>query len=297
MILAITGATGFVGSHLVDQALAAGHQVRALARREQPRRDGLTWVPGNLAGPGTLVEGADAVIHVAGIVNATDRAGFVSGNIDGTRSMIAAANDAGVTRFVHVSSLAAREPHLSDYGWSKSQADRLVQLSGLNWTIVRPPAVFGPRDREMLELFRLARRGVVPLPPRGNRLSVIAAEDLARLLLTLATGDGARHMVLEPDDGRPGGWDHRDFARAIGRAVGRRAVPLSMPGALLSAGARVDRLVRGPRAKLTPDRVGYFRHADWVSHALPSPALWRAEHDTVGALANTAAWYRANDLL
>ena len=113
MILAITGATGFVGSHLVDQALAAGHDVRALTRREQPPRDRLTWVPGNLSGPGTLVEGADAVIHVAGIVNAADRAGFVSGNIDGTRSMIAAANDAGVTRFVHVSSLAAREPHLS----------------------------------------------------------------------------------------------------------------------------------------------------------------------------------------
>lgn len=297
MILAITGATGFVGSHLVDQALAAGHQVRAMTRREQSAREGLTWVPGNLSGPGALVEGATAVIHVAGIVNAADRAGFVSGNIDGTRSMIAAANDAGVSRFVHVSSLAAREPHLSDYGWSKSRSERLVQLSGLDWTIVRPPAVFGPRDHEMLELFRFARRGVVPLPPRGNRMSVIAATDLARLLLTLATGDGARHMTLEPDDGRPGGWDHRDFARAIARALGRRAIPVSMPGALLSAAARIDRLARGSRAKLTPDRVGYFRHPDWVSHALPSPALWRAEHDTLCALSDTAEWYRANDLL
>ena len=297
MILAITGATGFVGSHLVDQALAAGHQVRALIRREQPARDGVTWVAGNLAGPGTLVEGADAVIHVAGIVNAADRAGFVSGNIDGTRSMISAAGAAGVQRFVHVSSLAAREPHLSDYGWSKSQSERLVQLSGLDWTIVRPPAVFGPRDHEMLELFRFASRGIVPLPPRGNRLSVIAAEDLARLLLTLATGDGARHMMLEPDDGRPGGWDHRDFARALAKAVGRRALPLSLPGAVLSAAARLDRMFRGPRAKLTPDRVGYFRHPDWIAHALPSPALWRAEHDTAAALARTAEWYRAHDLL
>ncbi len=297
MILAITGATGFVGSHLVDRALDAGHEVRALTRREQPPRDGVTWVPGNLAGPGALVEGADAVIHVAGIVNAADRAGFVSGNIDGTRSMIAAAGAAGVERFIHISSLAAREPHLSDYGWSKSQADRLVQLSGLDWTIVRPPAIFGPRDHEMLELFRFARRGLVPLPPRGNRMSVIAVEDLARLLLTLATGDGARHMMLEPDDGRPGGWDHRDFARALGRAVGRRAWPVSLPGAMLSGAARIDRMVRGARAKLTPDRVNYFRHPDWVAHALPSPALWRAEHDTPAALAATAEWYRAHDLL
>ncbi len=56
-------------------------------------------------------------------------------------------------------------------------------------------------------------------------------------------------------------------------------------------------MFRGSRAKLTPDRVGYFRHPDWVAHALPSPALWRAEHDTAAALAATAEWYRAHDLL
>ena len=104
-ILAITGATGFVGGALVDQALAAGHDVRALTRRPQPPREGVTWVGGALDRPDALVAlctGADAVIHVAGVVNAPDRAGFAAGNVDGTRAAIAAAQAAGVRRFIHV---------------------------------------------------------------------------------------------------------------------------------------------------------------------------------------------------
>ncbi|MBK2451879.1 SDR family oxidoreductase, partial [Escherichia coli] len=157
-VLAITGGTGFVGSTLIDLALARGHQVRALTRRPQPTRDGVTWVEGALDTPDALAElttGADAAIHVAGVVNAPSRDGFSRGNIDGTRAMVAAATGAGVERFVQVSSLAAREPRLSAYGWSKAEADALVKASDLDWTIVRPPAVYGPGDMEMFELFRL----------------------------------------------------------------------------------------------------------------------------------------------
>ena len=113
--LAITGGTGFVGGHLIDLA-PAGHSVRALTRRAQPDREGVTWVPGALDTPqslDTLVDGTDVVLHVAGVVNAPDRAGFVAGNITGTRAVVEAAERAGIARFVHVSSLAAREPDLS----------------------------------------------------------------------------------------------------------------------------------------------------------------------------------------
>lgn len=297
MILAITGGTGFVGSHLIDLAVAEGHRVRALARREQPPREGVAWIAGDLLSPGALLEGVDAVIHVAGVVNAPDRAGFVAGNVEGTRTVLAAARAGGVARFVHVSSLAAREPALSDYGWSKAEAERRVEGSGLDWAIVRPPAVFGPRDGEMLELFRLARRGIVPLPPAGGRLSVIAVADLARLLLALAAPGAPAHLMVEPDDGRAGGWDHRDLARAIGAAVGRAALPLPLPRALLELAALADRAVRGRRAKLTADRVRYFCHPDWVAHAHPSPALWQPRLETRAALAETAAWYRGQRLL
>ena len=298
--LAITGGTGFVGGHLLRLVTERDGQARALARRPQPPMRRIFWVSGALDQPAALARlmaGADVAIHVAGVVNAPDRAGFAAGNIAGTTAMIAAARDAGVRRFVHVSSLAAREPDLSAYGWSKAESEKLVTASGLDWSIVRPPAVYGPGDLEILELFRMAARGLVALPP-GGRLSAIAAEDLARLLLALAEG-GEPGRIYEPDDGRPDGWSHDEFAHALGAAVGRKVRTLAVPAGLLRVGARIDGLVRGGKAKLTADRVRYFCHPDWVSDPdrAPPAALWRAEIATPAGLSATADWYRAQGLL
>jgi len=297
--LAITGGTGFVGTALIQAAVAAGHAVRALTRRSQVARDGVEWITGTLedaAALDRLVSGADVVVHVAGVVNAPDRTAFVAGNVEGTRAMLAAAAEARVARFVHVSSLAAREPGLSDYGWSKAEAERLVEASSLAWTIVRPPGIYGPGDLEQLDLFRAARWGVVPLPPRG-RLSVIAVEDLARLLLAIAI-EGSPRSIYEADDGT-GGWTHAAFARAIGAAVGRRVLPLHLPPAFLTMAARADRLLRRGKAKLTADRVAYFCHPDWTIDPLkrPPPDLWQPRIDTHDGLAETARWYRTRGLL
>lgn len=300
VVIALTGGTGFVGSHVIDQALAGGIELRALTRRPQPDRAGVTWIAGALDNPtslAALVEGADAVLHVAGVINAPDRAGFAAGNIEGTRAMIAAAQGAGIRRFVQVSSLAAREPGLSDYGWSKAEADKVLMASDLDWTIVRPPAIFGPRDSEMLELFKLAKRHVMPLPPAGGRLSVIAVEELVRLLIALPASNALTRQIVEPDDGRPGGWDHRDLARAIGVATDSKVLPLPLPRPVLNAVAAADGLIRGKGAKLTPDRVRYFCHKDWVSHASPPADVWVPQTDTRDALAATAQWYRAQGLL
>jgi len=292
--VALTGATGFVGGHLLELALGEGHTVRALARRPQPSRAGVTWVEGALddsAALAALVNGADAVIHVAGVINA-DAAGFEAGNVTGTAAILGAAEQAVVGRFVHVSSLAAREPALSRYGASKARSEALVSASPLSSAIVRPPAVYGPGDRETLELFRMAKRGLVVLPPAGT-LSLIHVDDLARLLLALAASDAT--LLLEPDDGRPGGWTHEEFGHALGRAVGRKVRTLSAPRILLSLAARADTLVRGRRAKLTPDRAAYFCHPDWtVSPARAVPAdLWQPRIDTEQGLAATAHWYEA----
>ncbi|KMS64302.1 nucleoside-diphosphate-sugar epimerase [Sphingobium wenxiniae] len=300
--IAMTGATGFVGAETLDQALDAGHHVNALTRRAQPPRARLKWVPGSLedaAALDTLMRDADAVIHIAGVVNAPDRAGFEAGNARGTMVVVDAMRKRGVRRLVHVSSLAAREPELSDYGWSKERAERLVKASGLDWTIVRPPAIYGPGDREMLELFRMAKRGVMLLPP-GGRLSVIEVSDLARLLLALP---GETEMSLaetyEVDDGTPQGWDHRDFGQAIGRAVGRPVRTMATPAWLLGAGARMDGFFRGKGAKLTPDRVRYFCHPDWVAATgqHPPKALWTPEVTTEDGLRATVEAYRAKGWL
>lgn len=297
-VLAMTGATGFVGGATMRQAIDAGWHVRALTRRPQPARDGVTWIAGALDRPDALTEmaaGSDVVMHIAGVVNVPARAAFEAGNAAATANVLAAARDAGVRRFVHVSSLAAREPSLSDYGWSKERAEAAVTASGLDWTIVRPPAVFGPGDTEMLDLFRMARRGVALLPPKG-RMSAIYVEDLARLLVALAADRSASiGAIYEPDDGQAGGWSHRGFAQAIGRAVGRRRIAtLAVPGAALKAGGRIDKLVRRGRAKLTPDRARYIAHPDWVATAGAHPPadLWRPEHKTDDALAETVCWYR-----
>jgi len=296
MRLGISGGTGFVGSHLIDVALAAGHEVRALTRREQPQRDGLEWISGSLddrAALQQLVTNADAILHVAGVISAPDAAAFNKGNVEGTLAMLAAATAGGVHRFIHVSSLAAREPKLSLYGASKARAEELVRSSGLEWSIVRPPAVYGPGDKETLELFRMAKLGLMLMPPHGH-VSMIHADDLARLLLALTGPTAPSGILIEADDGKAHGWTHRQLARELGRAVGTKPAIVSAPGVFLKLAARADQLVRGPRAKLTVDRAAYFSHRNWVVDPKlgPPPELWQPAIVTEHGLKETADWYR-----
>lgn len=299
MTLAITGATGFVGQAVLDHALAQGHRVRAMARKRQDNREGVEWIEGDLANGDALhrlCDGTDAVIHIAGAVNVPTRAAFAAANIAGTQAIVDAATVTGVSRFVHVSSLAAREPELSNYGWSKAGAEDVVRASPLDWTIVRPPGIYGPRDHDVLEMFRMAKRGIMLLPPRGCG-SWIHVADLARLLLALASG-GASHTILEPDDGTP--LTHEQMAQAIAQALGRTSVTtLHAPRPLLNLAARVDRLVRGDKARLTPDRASYMAHSDWTSNPAlrPDPALWEPKIAAADGFATTAAWYRQQGLL
>jgi uncharacterized protein YbjT (DUF2867 family) len=295
--IAVTGATGFVGQALLDRAAEGGFEIRALARQPQAARPGVEWVAGDLADRealAALVRRVRAVIHIAGVVNAPDAAGFEAGNVTGTLNLVECAVAAKVPRFVHVSSLSAREPQLSAYGASKRKAEKVVMASPLDWTIVRPPAVYGPRDREMLDLFRFAKSGVVPLPPRG-RMAAIHVDDLARLLLALLPGgEDVSHQMFEADDGHPGGWTHRSFAKAVGWAVGKRITPLPLPAFALRAAARGDRLLRRAAAKLTEDRVGYMCHPDWTvrDEARPPADRWTPRIGTREGLKATAKWYR-----
>ncbi len=300
-MLALTGTTGFVGQALLDQALADGLKLRALVRRPQPPRAGVEWVTGGLddtAALRQLLRGTEAVIHVAGVVN--DPAEFERGNVAGTLSVIEAAKTEGLARLIYVSSLSAREPELSAYGASKVRAEKLVQASGLDWTIVRPPGIYGPRDVDYFEMFRLARWGILPVPPRAGRASIIHVDDLARLLLALVPGgEGVSHAVFEPDDGRAQGWSHYELARAIGWAMGRRPWVVHLSRPWLDRAAQADRIFRGKRARLTADRVGYMAHPDWVVSAerRPPAGLWRPQIPTREGLKQVAAWYRANGKL
>lgn len=296
-LTALTGGTGFVGQMVVELASARGIAVKGLARREPAAARGVTWVAGDLANRralAELVDGVEAVIHVAGVVNAADPAEFATANVDGTLAVLEAAKAAGVPRFIFVSSLSAREPELSQYGASKARAERLVRASGLDWTIVRPPAIYGPRDREMFELFRAARWGVVPVPA-GGRASLIHVEDLARLLLALIPGgEAVTSQTFEPDDGVAEGWSNPDMARAIGAALGRKPYVPQLSRRMLTWAAWCDQRLRGDKAKLTMDRVGYMAHPDWVvsPEAAVPPEVWQSRIEARGGLSATAEWYR-----
>ncbi len=301
--IALTGGTGFVGQAVCDLVEQQGLQARALARKvPEDERRGIEWVQGDLAkreALRSLCQDAQALIHIAGLTNTPDPEQFDLVNVEGTKAVIDAAKAEGVKRLVFVSSLSAREPKLSRYGASKAKAEELVQASGLDWTIVRPPAVYGPRDIDMFDLFRSAKWGVVPLPPSGAT-SIIHVADLAHLLLTLVPNvPSLRRKIFEPDDAREGGWAHKELGKAIGVAMGRRVFAPHLPAGVLRAAASVDRLLRMDGAKLTHDRVGYMTHPNWVARSDRAvPAEVRQPQITgEDGLQQTAEWYRAEEWL
>lgn len=297
--LAITGATGFVGQAVMDEAARRGLPIRALTRKSQFDRAGVTWIEGSLEDEPALdrlLAGAGAVLHIAGVVNAAGWEGFERGNVTGTENVLnAMRRNPNARRIVHVSSLSAREPALSNYGRSKRLGEQLVEASEFDWTVIRPPAIYGPRDKEILEVFRAAKSGFVPMPPRG-RASVIHVNDLARLLLDLVPPRPTvtKSRVFEADDGHKRGWSHEELARHIGAALEKRVVVLHMPAAIVKTAALIDRLFRGPDAKLTPDRASYMVHRDWtVRSAWAVPAeIWQPGIALAQGLADTAQWYR-----
>ena len=284
MTLAITGATGFVGARVLA---LADTPIRALARRPQPPQPGVTWVTGDLADADALArlcDGAEAVIHIAGIVSAPTRAVFDAGNVAGTAAMLAAA---GTRRFVHVSSLAAREPQLSMYGASKAAGEALAMASAADWAIVRPPGVYGPDDAEMLDIYKLATRGVYIAPP--GRMSLIHVDDLARALLALA-GAGPSRITLEIDDGAANGHSHPEFAAAIAAGLGHRVRAIPLPLSMLHLAARL-----GISPKLTLDRARYIAHPDWVARGgnAALAGLWAPRIGLAQGVSDTIGGYRS----
>ena len=287
---------------VLDVAQERGIAIRALARKVPEGREYVEWVQGSLSDDDALtrlVSGAEAVIHIAGLTNTPDPSQFKAANVTGTERLIAACKAQKVKRFVFVSSLSARKPELSLYGASKARAEELVKASGLQWTIVRPPGVYGPRDIDYLDMFRTAKFGFVPLPP-GGASSIIHARDLANLLLDLVPATGmVLKKLFEPDDGREGGWSHKELAVQIGASVGRKVFAPHLPEGVLKLAASADRMLRGDKAKLTADRVGYMCHPNWVSRsdrAVPQ-GFWQPEIDGAEGLKATAEWYRCEGWL
>lgn len=278
--LALTGATGFIGATLLSHLTGAGWRVRALYRPRKGRvplnLPGVQWLPGNLEDEdalGALVAGTHAVIHCAGAVRGTGRADFDRVNAEGAgRVALAAARQMQAPRFLLISSLAARAPELSHYAGSKWRGECAVKATSenLRWTVLRPSAVFGPGDRELLPLFRCIASGFAPLPAGANgRFSLIYVEDLATAVVHWLAADACYGQTFELHDGQAGGYDW-DTVLAIGGRVLRggrpvRRVPIPIPLLTLAALANfASARLLGYAPMLTPGKVRELTHPDWV---------------------------------
>ena len=291
--LALTGATGFIGAALLSRLTGAGWHVRALYRpragRVPPRLPGVEWLPGNLedqAALNALVAGADAVIHCAGVVRGAWRSDFDRVNADGAGRVARAAAGLGrVPRFLLISSLAARMPRLSHYAASKWRGECALKAASesMRWTVLRPPAVFGPGDRELLALFRCIANGFAPRPAgTPGRFSLLYVDDLATAVLRWLEADTGYGQTFELDDGRPGGYDWDTVAALAGRVLreGRpvRRVPIPVPLLYLAALANLAAArLFGYAPMLTPGKLREITHPDWLcdSHAFALATGWR----------------------
>jgi 2-alkyl-3-oxoalkanoate reductase len=300
-LVAVTGATGFVGPHLVAALARRGWKIRLLVRRWSPLPS-LAGVEADLvlgdisdeAALRRLVDGADTVIHAAGLIKARRPSDFITVNRDGTALVSRLAPTA---RFVLLSSLAAREPLLSPYGASKRAAEEVVAGRSGPWLAVRAPAVYGPGDRETLAYFRAVARGLAPRPNLPDaRLSLIHVADLAEAL-ALAVERPPPPSVREIDDGRNGGYGYGDMQAAAEVALGRTARTLAIPRMAMDAVAlatRASHALGGPVQIVTPGKVNEIFHSDWTIHDPEFAAAigFAARYDLAGGFADTILWYR-----
>ena len=315
----VTGGTGFVGSHVVRALAARGHAPVCLVR--DPGKAAAAFagaspdlVRGDLDDGAALARGsagADAVVHVAGLTAARTRTELFAVNVEGTRAVTVAAAAAGVRRFVHVSSLSAAGPvangvvpttgdealPVSDYGRSKLAGEEPVRALAIPWTILRPPAVYGPRDVEFLRIFRIVRRGVTPIFGAGaQRLSLVFAPDLAEAIARCLDGAVPSGRVFYPA--------HRDvttsraLVEAIARALGVPSRIVPVPTALvrpfLWLSGTAARLA-GRATLLAPDKANEILADAWTCSpsALESATGWHAATALADGLRLTADWYRA----
>ena len=276
--IALTGATGFIGAAVARRLAVDGWQVRALVRRSSPRMRWTEfsgeWVEGDLQDEDSLrrlVVGAEAVVHCAGAVRGASRNQFNSVNVDGVARLVRAGlAQHRVPRFLLMSSLAAREEHLSSYASSKRDGERaLAEAAGeMEWIALRPPAVYGPGDREILPLFRWIERGIAPvLGSSSARFSLLYVEDLAEAVVRWLECRNHERAAFELHDGQPHGYSWNDLVATAARVCARRVLRVPVPPLVLHLAGGVNlaaATIFGYSPMLTTGKVRELRHPDWV---------------------------------
>lgn len=271
MIIGVTGATGFVGRHVVDVLVERGHRPRVLVR--QPTRlpfrrpDSLDVVPGSLADAAALqalVRGADAVIHLVGIIVERGPATFAAVQVEGTRAVVTAARAAGVRRLVHMSAAGARDaPGATAYHRTKAAAERLVAASGVPYVAFQPSFISGPGNVPIATLARMHRfLPLIPIFGAGTFLiQPVWIGDVAHAFALAAEGVGGGTCEL----GGPSVITYKEFVRAIGRAVGHPRPQVHVPLGLVRTAARLFNPL-GAAAPITSDQLQMLVEGSTAPH-------------------------------
>ncbi len=305
-VIAITGATGFIGRNIMFYAFNNGCRVRALTRTSGDDAHNLTWVRGSLEDPSslkTLLDGADTVIHAAALVKTRDTTAFDRVNRQGTENLVKILSDNGPKRLVHISSYAAREPELSAYAKSKADAEDVVKSSSLNWTILRPPAVYGPGDREFVRLLQWMKKGYAFSPSgEDHRFAIMHAQDLASLAVLLARGNTGKGKIIEADDGHAKGYCMDDLAKVASSLFTRsvRTVRLShFSLMLIGAMGSLWETISKNDVMLTRGKAREMIHQDWTAQKALRPKLksWTPAYDLETGMERSFLWYQRAGLL
>lgn len=327
MKVLLTGATGFLGSHICEQLVDAGHEVRALVRKTSDTRvlqtlRSVELFEGAIEDRTSCLracEGIDAIIHNAALVKARSEAEFRLANVIGTQNMLdgATLHKKSIKRFVFVSSLAARAPStdgrplpdsaepapVTTYGRTKLEAERAVLAckDDFHVVVVRPTAIYGARDREMFQLFQVAHRRVAPLvgDPRG-KLTLIHGEDCARAIVLTLDAQVPSGRAYDLDDGRV--YNRQDLVRGLELAVGQPAlVHLPIPRLLMETVGLVSEQVgrvTNRSVMLTREKVNEL-HQQWVGNSKPAQEElgFRPRLTWEDGAKKTADWYFSNGWL
>ncbi len=325
MKVLVTGATGFLGSHVVEILREAGHDARALVRRTSDTRHldalGVEKVVASLetgAGLDEAVAGADAVVHSAGLVKARSPAEFHEVNATGTKNLVDAARRAGgMKRFVYISSLEAHGPSpdgkprpadaearpVTHYGKSKLAGEDAVRAAAdaLPVTILRPTGIYGPRDREMLAFFKSVKRGLAPMVGTAeSRVTLVYGPDAAQAVYRALTEDHESGRTYFVEDGRV--YSLADMGQMAMDALGSRALAVPLPKAVLKAAAVATELygrATGQAVMLTRDKLNMLTAPYLVCSAedLRDELGWQPEVDFAEGARRTVAWYRGHGWL
>lgn len=314
---ALTGATGFVGAAITDHLISKGHHVIVFARTPSKlhRPQDVEIVEGDLDNEACLARlsaKANILIHCAGLTHVRKDEEFFRVNVAGAEKLAkvfaySARNSAERKRFVHISSLAARQPNVSPYAASKYQSEdvvsKAIEHEDMDWVTLRAPAMFGPRDVATLPFFKSVKRGFAPLPGGKNtqRASILYVNDFAQAVFTAST-QAPPNALYEVGDQKTDGHTWSEITDACAESLGVKPHKLRIPRAVLIAWAAPSSFIlraMGRAPMVTPAKIAEFFYPDWAArdNLLQSHTSWTPETPLHEGFVKTSKWYQEQGLL